>query len=141
MISKTSVHALSAVAVLAELAEGEYMGAAPLARKIGAPENYLGKLLQGLAKGGVVVARKGVGGGFRLARDPRDVSLYDVVERIEHVSRWEGCFLGRDKCSEETHCAVHERWGAVRDAYLHFLRETTVYDLLRAPQRSATSSK
>src|SRR5688500_1922427 len=100
MLSKTGLHAVRAVAALAKLPEGAYAGAARLAREIGAPENYLGKLLKALAGEGLLESQKGLGGGFRLARAARDVTLLDVVEPIDHISRWSGCILGRPECSE-----------------------------------------
>jgi Rrf2 family protein len=131
MISKTGRHALTALALLAELSRDAFVGAADVAEQIGAPPNYLGKLLKTLVACGLLESQKGKGGGFRLARSASDISLYDVVEPIEHVSRWNGCFLGRGRCSEESPCAVHQRWGKVRDDYLHFLQQTTVADLAR----------
>ena len=131
MITKTGRHALTALALLAELSRDAFAGAADVAGQIGAPPNYLGKLLKTLAARGLLESQKGKGGGFRLARSAADISLYDVVEPIEHVSRWNGCFLGRGRCSEESPCAVHQRWGKVRDDYLHFLQHTTVADLAR----------
>lgn len=131
MMTKSAVHALSAAAVLAELPHGAYAGAGDVAQRIGAPRNYLGKLMKMLAEHGVLESQKGKGGGFRLARDAWSISLFDVMEPIEHVSRWSGCFLGRNRCSEEAPCAVHTDWGRIRDAYLHFLRQTTVADLNR----------
>ena len=68
--------------------------------------------------------------GFRLARDPKRLSLLDVVEPIEHVSRWSGCILGRPECSEIDPCAIHERWKAVRDAYLRMLQRTSLAELV-----------
>jgi Rrf2 family protein len=135
MITKTGMHALAALAELAKLPQGVYVGAAELARKINAPRNYLGKLMKALSQEGVLESQKGKGGGFRLALAPEEVSLYDVIESIEHVSRWNGCFLGRSRCSEESPCAVHQRWGPIRDAYLDFLRHTTILDLV--PRRSS----
>ena len=129
MLSKTGIHALTAVASLTRLPEGVYVGAAELAEQIGAPPNYLGKLLKTLADAGIVESQKGKGGGFRLARNPATVSLLEVVEPIEHVSRWFGCFLGRPECSDQRACTVHDRWKQVRDLYLRFLRETTIADL------------
>ena len=49
------------------------------------------------------------------------------------ASRWTGCFLGRRRCSDDAPCAVHSGWGKVRDAYLKFLKETTVADLIQRP--------
>jgi Rrf2 family iron-sulfur cluster assembly transcriptional regulator len=129
MITKTAVHAVRAVAALADLERGAYAGAGEIADRIGAPHNYLGKLLKTLAEEGMLESQKGKGGGFRLARGAEAISLYDVMEPIEHVSRWSGCFLGRTRCSDEAPCVVHASWGRVRDAYLEFLRDTTVADL------------
>jgi Rrf2 family protein len=129
MLSKTGIHALTALASLSRLPIGTYLGAAELAAGIGAPPNYLGKLLKTLADAGFVESQKGKNGGFRLARNPASISLLDVVDPIEHVTRWSGCILGRPRCSDQTACAVHDRWTEVRDVYLRFLRETTVADL------------
>jgi Rrf2 family protein len=130
MLTKTGLHAVRALVALAKLPEGAYAGAARVAQDIGAPQNYLGKLLKALAAEGLVESQKGLGGGFRLARDPRAISLLDVVEPIEHVSRWSGCILGRSECSEVEPCAIHHRWKAVRDAYLKMLERTTIAELL-----------
>jgi Rrf2 family protein len=130
MLSKTGLHAVRALVALAKLPEGMYAGAARIAQEIAAPQNYLGKLLKALAEEGLVESQKGLGGGFRLARDPKQISLLDVFEPIEHVSRWSGCILGRPECSEVDPCAIHERWKAVRDAYLRMLRRTTVAELV-----------
>ncbi|MEW6050609.1 MAG: Rrf2 family transcriptional regulator [Candidatus Zixiibacteriota bacterium] len=129
MISKTGINAALALALMARLAPGEYAGAAHIAREIGAPQNYLGKLLKMLAGQGLVESQKGFGGGFRLARSPKKISLYDVVEPIDRVSRWGDCFLGRKRCRDDSPCAVHHRWAVIRRSYLEFLNETTIEDL------------
>ncbi len=136
MLPKTAVHAVRALAALAALPPAAYAGAAEIAEQIGAPRNYLGKLLKTLADAGLVESQKGKGGGFRLARPPRQISILDLVEPIDRVSRWSGCFLGGSRCSDNAPCAVHERWGKVRDLYLRFLRSTTLADLVdQAPAK------
>ncbi|MFB3786071.1 MAG: Rrf2 family transcriptional regulator [bacterium] len=133
MLSKTGIHAVRAMVVLADLPEGAYAGAVSIAEVIKAPRNYLGKLLQLLAREGLVESQKGMGGGFRLARHPREISLLDVVEPIEHISRWSGCIMGREVCSEEAPCAIHHRWKTIREAYLELLRDTRLADLIAHP--------
>jgi Rrf2 family protein len=129
MISKTGINAALALALMARLSPGEYAGAAAIAKEIGAPQNYLGKLLKVLAGEGLVESQKGYGGGFRLARSPKKISLYDVVEPIDKVSRWGDCFLGRRRCREDAPCAVHHNWASVRRQYLEFLKGTSIEDL------------
>jgi Rrf2 family protein len=130
VLTKTGIHAIRAVVALARLPEGEFAGAGHIARDIGAPQNYLGKLLQTLAREGLLLSQKGLGGGFRLARPARSITLLDVVDPIEHLDRWSGCILGRPECSDADPCAIHHRWKAVRDAYLRMLRQTTIGQLV-----------
>jgi Rrf2 family transcriptional regulator, iron-sulfur cluster assembly transcription factor len=130
MISKTTLQAVRALTLLAELPEGSYAGASAIAERIGARGNYLGKLLQSLTHEGLVVSQKGLGGGFRLARRPEDITLFDIADPIEQVSRWQGCFMGRATCSSDSPCPVHNRWQEVREAYLEFLRDTTIAELV-----------
>ena len=100
MISKTGIHALAALAALARLGAGAYAGSGDIAREIGAPRNYLGKLLKTLADAGFLESQKGKGGGFRMARDPAAIPLIKVIEKIERIDRWSGCLMGRGRCSE-----------------------------------------
>lgn len=130
MLSRTALHAVKAVIALAERPD-ENQGAAAIAERVGAPPNYLGKLLQAMVQQGLVTSHKGMGGGFRLARRPDEITLYDVVEPIDHVSRWEGCFLGRGACSPDCPCAMHDRAVAVRTGYLSLLKESRIADLVR----------
>lgn len=126
MISKTGVHATLALAFLSKLDQGTYAGAAQIAEEVGAPPNYLGKLLKQLAETGLLESRKGFGGGFRLSKPANRITIFDVLEPIDKVSKWNGCFLGRSRCSNKTPCSVHGRWSKIRDEYLSFLKETTI---------------
>lgn len=129
MLSKTALHTLKALVVLAQQPQGRYVGAADLATLVDAPPNYLSKVLQGLTDKGLVLAQRGRTGGFCLARSADKITLFDVVEPIDVVSRWSGCFLGNPRCDVHHPCAVHHRWSKVRDSYLNFLRETRLSDL------------
>jgi Rrf2 family protein len=132
MISKTGVHAVRALIALGRIPAGTFAGAGQIAREIGAPQNYLGKLLQGMIDQGLVQSQKGLGGGFRLALPPQQIRLYDVLEPIERLSHWSRCILGRSACSDEQPCLIHARWKRVRQAYLHMLQSTTIADLLKS---------
>lgn len=131
MMTRSGIHAVRALTRLAQLPEGSFLGTSSVAVATGTPSNYLGKLLQSLARRGLLVSQKGMGGGFRLARDPKDISLYEIVDAIEDVSKWSVCILGRATCSDENACAVHERWRTIRESYLTLLRQTRIADLVQ----------
>lgn len=131
MLSKTSKSVVNALVELAKLPAGSYEGASSIAKRIEAPKNYLGKLLQSLCARNIVSSKKGTGGGFRLGMEPDKITLYDIVEPIENVAMWEKCALGLKECSETDPCPVHDDWKVIKEAYLSFLRTTTVADLIK----------
>ena len=127
VVSRTGSHTLKALAALSGLAEGRYLGAAELARRVKAPANYLGKLLRQLSRAGIVQGRKGGNGGFRLSRSASSIFLFDILDPIEHLGRMNRCLLGRSRCMGT--CPVHPGWAHARDTYLDFLKTTTLADL------------
>ena len=131
MLSKTSAQVINALVELAKLPEGQWAGAKSIAQTINAPQNYLGKVLQGLCAHGIVISQRGMGGGFRLARSPKEITLYDVVEPIDNVTLWSECALGMKKCSDTAPCMVHDGWKQVRNAYYKFLKTTSIADLMK----------
>lgn len=132
MISKTGVHAVRALIALGRVPPGAYAGAGLIAREIGAPENYLGKLLKGMVAQGLVQSQKGQGGGFCLALPPEKITLFAILEPMERLSSWSRCILGRSGCSDDHACLVHSRWKKVREAYLKMLEHTTIAELLKS---------
>jgi len=130
MLSRSGVHAIRAMVTLASVTPGEYCGTNSIAESTGSPRNYLGKLLLLLSRHGLVESQKGLGGGFRLTRSSDQISLFQVVEAIDDVARWKECAFGGKTCSDATPCMVHTRWCHVRDAYMTFLEDTTVAQLI-----------
>ena len=129
MLSQSGIHAIRAVVALAEMPEAVYCGVPEIARSTGSPRNYLGKILLQLSRHGLVESRKGLGGGFRLARPAAEIRLIDVMASIEDVARWSACVFTSGVCSDATPCMVHTRWSRAREAFLAFLRDTTIAEL------------
>ena len=129
MITKSGIYGIRAMLVLAKLPEGEYAGVPRIAELVQIPQSYLSKLLQILARSGLVKSQRGLGGGFRLAREAAAISLYDIVEPLEQIERWSGCFLGNAVCSDKQPCALHSRWKDVQQAYLSMMRRSTLGEL------------
>jgi Rrf2 family protein len=108
---------------------GPYRGAQSIAATIGAPNTYLGKLLQQLSRRGILESQKGKGGGFRLARDPGDITLIEIVESLEEFNRNTQCLIGNKECSKEDPCPVHNEWKGVQESYFGMLTRTTLENL------------
>lgn len=79
MLSQTCEYALRAAVCMAS--DPDRWASTPhLAARAGIPSTYLAKVLQALAAAGIVSGRRGVGGGYRLARSPASISLAEVAE-------------------------------------------------------------
>ena len=122
---------MNALVELAKLPDGKYEGVASIARRINAPQNYLAKLLQNLSSRKYVSSQKGIGGGFRLGKDPHKITLYEIAEPIDNFSMWNGCALGLKKCSDNKPCPIHDKWKVIKEAYIGFLKMTTIADLIK----------
>jgi len=140
MLSQSGIHAIRAMVTLATLPESEYRGVAEIARETGSPRNYLGKLLLQLSRHGLVESRKGLGGGFRLSKPAREIRLYDVMGGIEDINRWTECAFSNRACSDTNPCIVHGRWGHAREAFLTFLRDTTIAELAQNHSSEITTA-
>ena len=131
MLSQTAEYALRAVlAIAAE--DGQPVGAAQLAERLGIPQNYLSKTLHQLARAGVLDSTRGKLGGFQLGRPADRIPLMEVVGTFDDVTGKRSCLLGRAVCSDHNACDAHERWKEVSEKMAAFFRETTVGDLVRS---------
>jgi Rrf2 family protein len=59
------------------------VGAEILANELNIPKSFLAKIMQSLAKEGILESRKGAHGGFLLAKKPGDITLYSVIVAAE----------------------------------------------------------
>ncbi len=90
------------------------VGAAEIADAVLAPGTFLAKILQALAKKGIVRSVKGAAGGFRLARPPAQINLLEVIEAIQGASALNLCAVDKAACSLSDSCAVHPVWVELR---------------------------
>ena len=130
MLSQTSEHALRAVLFLARTRDEGLVSAERVATAIGAPPNYLAKTLNALAKAGVVESMRGATGGFRLAYEPGELTLAQVVEPFDDPQSRGVCLLGDRPCTSHQPCASHGKWMEVSAQVWEPLRTTTIQQLL-----------
>ena len=72
------------------------------------PEKFLAKIFQSLSKAGIVRSHRGVRGGFTLSRDPRDITVKEVLETIQGPYFLMKCLKDKDACirKPEEFCAL-----------------------------------
>jgi len=113
-LNRGSDYALRAMEVLAEGWGKGPVSASHIADKAGVAEPMLRKLLQKLAKARLVLSVRGVAGGFRLVRRPRDISYLEVIEAVQGLVAVNRCNLDGHACADRPHCSVRRHLGRVQ---------------------------
>lgn len=93
------------------------------------PPAYLAKIIHALARRGLVLTQRGVGGGVTLARPATEISLHDVCQAMDDPVVKPTCMLGNAVCSDERSCPAHRFWTQQRNKVFDFLRTTSVADI------------
>jgi Rrf2 family iron-sulfur cluster assembly transcriptional regulator len=135
IFSRQCEYALQAVLYLALRPEGEMKSIRDLAKKLGIPYHFLGKIMQDLTRKKLMVSLKGPTGGFALAVPAREVTLYQIVDAIDGPGFMRNCVLGFPECSETNHCSVHAVWGKVRDEVYQMLISRNIAELARGMKK------
>ena len=100
-----------------------------IATDLNIPVFFLAKILQDLARYGLLRSYKGPRGGFELARPPDKIKLIEVVQAIEGVNFGKECLLTALPCSDKNPCDLHGRWAQIRKGILQMLHEETLEQL------------
>jgi Rrf2 family protein len=109
-----------AVRCVVEVARAGRTSAAQVARVQGISPTFLGKIVQSLAKAGILATRRGVGGGMSLAQPIEDITLLQVIEAVEGPLRINDCLQSPTQCGLVHECPAYpflnEAQARLRDA-------------------------
>jgi len=136
MLNHSADYALRAVLFLAQQPRGSRSNVEAVSAAIGVPRNYLGKVLNTLARKRVLSSVRGPRGGFRLAADPAGITLENVIEPFQRLPERRMCLLGNRPCDQSRPCSVHTRWRRMSRPVTDFFRETTIDRLLKPEQET-----
>ena len=97
--------------------------------------SYLEQLFARLKKHGLVEGLRGPGGGYRLARDPRDISVADIITGIGEGIDPTLC-QGQENCQDGERCLTHELWQKLGKEIYDFLNAITLASFLERDEVS-----
>ena len=97
------------------------------------PKRFLEQILNDLKSAGIVQSRRGVAGGYRLAKAPQEITVAAVVRHIDGALAPVSCvserFYERCSCPDESRCAIRSVMKEVRQAIVHVVEHITVAEL------------
>jgi Rrf2 family protein len=128
-LTKKADYGLIAMKYLAEHPQPMALSAKEIAEAQKIPSELLAKILQKLVRAKLLVSLQGTNGGYKLARDSRTISAFDVIRAIEGPLFLTSCVTHRGACEQSTHCSVKEPLQKVSTAIEEVLSKVTVFEL------------
>ena len=108
--------------------------AAQLAQDTGVPLPTVSKVLKMLAHGKIIASQRGVAGGYTLSRDPRAITVADIITAMEGPIALTACVDGAvGSCDVEALCAMRGNWDKVNRAIRAALSAVTLQEMLSTP--------
>ena len=102
------------------------------------PEAFAYKILNKLKRAGIIHAIQGNMGGYKLAKDPKDISVYELMMALEIKPYLNDCLDPDKSCSYKDaygNCTVNENLRLLQEETVALLNKLTIHDLL-TPQKS-----
>jgi Rrf2 family iron-sulfur cluster assembly transcriptional regulator len=141
MLSNSCRYGIRAIIYLAgqSLANGK-TGIKKISSDLDLPTPFLAKILQQLVKQKILSSSKGPHGGFSLLKDPRKITLLDIVNTIDGNDVFTNCVMHKGSCEgvekDKKHCPLHEDYEKTRDDLMKLFSSRTIYDLVKKADNS-----
>ncbi len=104
------------------------------------PPQLLAKILQTLARGGLLVSHAGTNGGYALARPASEITAFEVIRTIDGPLFITSCITIHGTCDLDSHCTIKEPLRKVNDSIKDLLSGIRIADLIEPPTRASTSA-
>ncbi len=129
-LTKKADYGLMALKYLAEQASGGAQSAKDIAEAYHIPPQLLAKILQTLARGGLLVSHAGTNGGYSLARPASDITAFEVIRVIDGPLFITSCITIHGTCDLAGHCTIREPLRKVNDSIKDLLSGIKIADLV-----------
>jgi len=129
-LTRKSDYGLIALQHLIRHSREESASAQKISRLYSIPLPLLSKILQKLARSGLLAAAPGAAGGYRLARDPRLINALEVVRSLEGPVLTTRCEAGSLACARRAICTIRKPIRQVNQRIIELLEGITLSDLV-----------
>jgi Rrf2 family protein len=129
-LTKKADYGLMALKYLAEHADTASLSAKDIAEAYHIPPQLLAKILQRLAKVGILRSHAGMNGGYSLLKAAREISAFEVIHAIDGPLFITSCGPSHSGCDLTDSCTIKEPLARVNDSISGLLRSISIADLV-----------
>ena len=128
-LTKKADYGLIAMRHLAEHSDLGACSAKDLAEMYMMPQEALAKILQKLTKAGLLLSQHGTNGGYTLARDPKNISAFEVIRAIDGPLFITSCSAAAEDCEQSDRCTVRRPLLRVSRSIEEVLNRLTIWEM------------
>ena len=139
-LTKKADYALMAMKHLAEHPSAGSRSAKDVADAYGIPPEALAKILQRLAKAGLLQSQHGTNGGYTLARAAHTISAFEVIEAIDGPLFITSCVTVRGQCGQSNRCNIREPLRKVNDSIEAVLKRIKISHMREEPESAPSAT-
>jgi len=129
-ITRQADYAVRAVLYLARLGQNERAATSQVAQEQNIPPSFLAKIISQLSIAGLLHTSRGARGGVTLAREPGEISLFEVIEAIDGPILLNECVGESSTCSFDDNCPLKPVWCEAQAELVNRLQATNFAQLL-----------
>jgi Rrf2 family protein len=128
-LSKKADYALMAMKHLAVRADGSSASAREIAEQYDIPVELLAKVLQRLARRGLLTSLQGTRGGYRLARPTTMISVADIIQAIDGPLTVTACSSEAENCGQYAKCNIRDPLWKIKDRIVSALTTCSLQEI------------
>ena len=136
-ITRQADYAVRAVLHLARINGNQRAATSQVAKEQHIPPSFLAKIISQLSIAGLLHTSRGARGGVTLARDPKDITLLEVIESIDGPIMLNECVAENSICTFDDDCPLRPVWCEAQEELVTRLKNTNFQILL---EKSAVSA-
>lgn len=130
LLTKDTDYAVRAIMYLARNDDG-YRSSSEISAAEGIPLQFLRRILQELAKAGLVTSREGVTGGVKLKASPANIRVSDIIKIFQGKIEISDCMFRKTLCANRATCVLRKRIKAIEAMVTREFEKVTIAGLLR----------
>ena len=136
-ITRQADYAVRAVLYLARLEPNQRAATSQVAQEQHIPPSFLAKIISQLSIAGLLHTSRGARGGVTLAREPKDISLLEVIEAIDGPILLNECVGDNSLCTFDEDCPLRPVWCEAQEDLVNRLKGTNFQLMLEQSKVTA----
>ncbi|MBI5297727.1 MAG: Rrf2 family transcriptional regulator [Chloroflexi bacterium] len=138
-ITRQADYAVRAVLYLARLGQDERAATSQVAHEQHIPPSFLAKIISQLSIAGLLHTSRGARGGVTLAREPKEITLLEVIEAIDGPIMLNECVGESGSCTFDEDCPLRPVWCEAQNDLVARLKSTNFAQMIAQGQETVVA--